>query len=308
MHGPERWKRTRWVALAMAWMIGSTAAARAQEADHPLVSKYPGSKITKKTAKEFEAYTLVTGLEVEGMKFEGKPLEGKVTRVIYENPAERSTLEIFRNYEQALTGAGAKILYTCALDDCGPGFVRSAWNRFNGLFAASDGDPRYLAAQITHKDGAEAYIGVMVGKRRSQVDVVELRPMDTGLVAVDPSALAEGIERDGSVRIYGILFDHDKADIKPESKPALDAIAQLLRDQSKLSIFVVGHTDGTGGLDHNMQLARARAAAVVKALTSDFGIAADRLAPHGVGPLAPVASNATEEGRKQNRRVELVAR
>jgi outer membrane protein OmpA-like peptidoglycan-associated protein len=110
------------------------------------------------------------------------------------------------------------------------------------------------------------------------------------------------------VRIYGILFDFDMADIKPESKPALDAIATLLKTQANLSIFVVGHTDAKGTLDHNMQLSQARAKAVVAALTGQYGIAASRLDAHGVGPLSPVAPNTTEEGRQQNRRVELVAR
>lgn len=296
--------------LAAALLVAAVAPAslaRADEADHALLSRYPGSTVTSKTAKEFDSYTLVESLEVDGMKFGGRPLEGQVTRLVYQNPKERSTLEIFRNYQTALEGAGAKVLFTCEQDTCGPGFVRSAWNRFNGLFAASDGDPRYLAAEVRQGE-TTAYVAVMVGRARTQVDVVEIRAMDTGLIAVDPAALAQGIERDGSVRIYGILFDHDKSDIKPESKPALDAIAQLLREQPKLSIFVVGHTDGTGGFDHNMKLSRDRAAAVTRALTGDYAIAAARLAPHGVGPLAPVASNATEAGRKENRRVELVAR
>ena len=56
-----------------------------------------------------------------------------------------------------------------------------------------------------------------------------------------------------------------------------------------------------------MQLSKDRAAAVVAALTNDYAIAANRLAAHGVGPLAPAATNANEDGRSKNRRVELVA-
>lgn len=282
------------------------SAAHANE-DHPLVSRYPGSTVTAHTVKDFERYTLVTGYAGKGTEFQTKALEGKVTRIVYTNPADRSTLEIFRNYQQALEKAGATVLYTCEEDGCGPAYVRSAWNNVNGLFAASDGDPRYIAGRVA-KGESEAHIAVMVGKKRTQVDVVESKKMDEGLVAVDPAALAQGIERDGSVKIYGILFDFDKADIKPESKPALDAIAALLKSQPALSIFVVGHTDGKGSLDHNMKLSQARAKAVVAALTGQYGIAAARLDGHGVGPLAPVATNTTEEGRKQNRRVELVAR
>ena len=148
----------------------------------------------------------------------------------------------------------------------------------------------------------------MVGKRRTQLDVVELKGMDTGLVAVDADALGADIAKAGSVRIYGILFDVDKADIRPESKPTLETIATLLKNEPKLALFVVGHTDSTGGFEHNMTLSAARARSVVGVLTRDHGVAAGRLEGHGVGPLAPVAANTTEDGRQLNRRVELVAR
>ena len=110
------------------------------------------------------------------------------------------------------------------------------------------------------------------------------------------------------MRIYGILFDVDKADIRPESKPTLDAIAELLRAQPELSIFVVGHTDSTGALDHNLKLSAARGPRGRRRARPDYGVAAARLDPHGVGPLAPVAPNTTDDGRQLNRRVELVAR
>jgi len=74
-----------------------------------------------------------------------------------------------------------------------------------------------------------------------------------------------------------------------------------------VKLYVVGHTDNTGTYEYNLDLSRRRAAAVVEALTRGHGVAAARLKAVGVGPVAPVASNATEEGRAKNRRVELVA-
>jgi outer membrane protein OmpA-like peptidoglycan-associated protein len=148
----------------------------------------------------------------------------------------------------------------------------------------------------------------MVGKARTQLDVVEVKAMEENLVVVDAAALADGIEREGSVSVYGILFDTDKADVKPESKPALDEIAKLLRERATLKLYVVGHTDMTGTLEHNRTLSAARAKAVAAALVGQYQIAPARLEGHGVGPLAPVASNASEAGRAKNRRVELVAR
>jgi outer membrane protein OmpA-like peptidoglycan-associated protein len=69
---------------------------------------------------------------------------------------------------------------------------------------------------------------------------------------------------------------------------------------------VVGHTDSTGPLEANMRLSQARAEAVVQALAAQHGVATARVKGHGVGPLAPVATNDTEEGKAKNRRVELV--
>ena len=85
-----------------------------------------------------------------------------------------------------------------------------------------------------------------------------------------------------------------------------EEIAKLLKQTPSLKLRVVGHTDGTGALDANMKLSQARGEAVVQALVGQYGIATSRLKGYGVGPLAPVASNATEEGRGKNRRVELV--
>jgi outer membrane protein OmpA-like peptidoglycan-associated protein len=118
--------------------------------------------------------------------------------------------------------------------------------------------------------------------------------------------MAGDIGSSGKVAIYGIYFDFDKAEVKPESEPALAEIAKLLQADATLKLYVVGHTDNAGGYDHNMKLSQQRAEAVVRELTSKYRIAAVRLKPRGVGSLAPVTSNDTEEGRAKNRRVELV--
>ena len=83
-------------------------------------------------------------------------------------------------------------------------------------------------------------------------------------------------------------------------------IAKLLKADPNLKVYVVGHTDNTASLDLNLKLSRERAEAVAQALVSGHGIDAGRLIGQGVGPLAPVASNDSEEGRAKNRRVELV--
>ena len=137
--------------------------------------------------------------------------------------------------------------------------------------------------------------------------VVEIKPMEGGLVTVDAAALASDITRSGHAAVYGIYFDTAKAEVKPESDAALKEIAKLLQQTPTLKLFVVGHTDGVGTLASNMDLSKRRADAVVAALTTKYGVGAARLVAQGCGPLAPVLSNASEDGRARNRRVELVA-
>jgi outer membrane protein OmpA-like peptidoglycan-associated protein len=110
----------------------------------------------------------------------------------------------------------------------------------------------------------------------------------------------------GSVAIYGILFDFDKADVKPESKPQLDEIAKLLKANPKLHVLIVGHTDNKGQLGYNQTLSSKRAQSVVAKLAKDYGIPVGQMTAVGVGPAAPVATNDTDAGQAKNRRVELV--
>jgi outer membrane protein OmpA-like peptidoglycan-associated protein len=106
--------------------------------------------------------------------------------------------------------------------------------------------------------------------------------------------------------VNGILFDTGKADVKPESAPALDEVAKLLKQNPKLKVYVVGHTDNVGALAANIDLSKRRAAAVMQALIAKYGIPAAQLQAYGDGPYAPIASNDSEDGRTLNRRVELV--
>ena len=102
------------------------------------------------------------------------------------------------------------------------------------------------------------------------------------------------------------MFDTAAATIKPDSKSSLDEIGKLLKSDAKLTLHIVGHTDGQGTLASNFDLSKRRAEAVRAALIKDYTIAATRLSANGVASLAPVAPNTTDEGRAKNRRVELV--
>lgn len=117
--------------------------------------------------------------------------------------------------------------------------------------------------------------------------------------------IKDALAKDGKIPLYGIFFDTDKSLIKPESDKELTKLVTYLKENPSVNIFVVGHTDNTGDFAHNLKLSKERAAAVVKYLVSN-GINQSRLTSDGVGPLCPVTSSKVEDGRKKNRRVEIV--
>jgi OmpA-OmpF porin, OOP family len=123
---------------------------------------------------------------------------------------------------------------------------------------------------------------------------------------VSAASLTKQLDSSGQVILSGILFDFNKSQLKPDSRPALDEIAAFLKQDPARKVYLVGHTDNIGGFDFNMQLSQARADAVAADLVTTYGISTARLKGHGAGPLAPIASNVTDEGRAKNRRVELI--
>ena len=107
------------------------------------------------------------------------------------------------------------------------------------------------------------------------------------------------------ILLKNIYFEFDKDELMPRSFVELNKLLKILRDNPKLSIEIVGHTDALGDDDYNFDLSRRRAESVVKFLT-DNKTSKTRLRARGQGEQQPVASNETDEGRAQNRRVEFV--
>ena len=306
--------------LALAAALAPSAQAQPpkadipKSADHPLVSRIPGSVITDYARADFDEFQVPLGkLGTDGVPAKSETVQGKITRIEYATPAPRSLLEVFKNFQDGLVAGGFKILYSCANEACiasgnGPTQLASVGHED---WAWSKGQ-RFLAARRSGPSG-DVTVTVHVGQwaaldhgTDTVLFVTETKPMDTGLVKVDAKALGDDLATQGHAAVYGIYFDTAKAVVKPESDAQLQQVAQLLKSRPELQLLVVGHTDNVGGLAPNMQLSRARAEAVVQALSSRYGVAPSRLSAQGAGPLAPVASNRSEDGRARNRRVELV--
>src|SRR5438445_2708184 len=147
--------------------------------------------------------------------------------------------------------------------------------------------------------------GMAETKQSKLVDNATIAIQPAVAAPVNAAALNSNLANTGQVTLCGIHFDFAKADIKPESKPQIDEIAKVLTANPALKLRVTGYTDNIGTAEHNQGLSRRRADAIVAALVANYAIVADRLSAAGLGATAPVANNDTEEGRAQNRRVEL---
>jgi outer membrane protein OmpA-like peptidoglycan-associated protein len=122
--------------------------------------------------------------------------------------------------------------------------------------------------------------------------------------AVTANDMFEALDKDGRFAL-NINFDTGKAIIKPEYKPLIIQVAEMLKANPQLKISVEGHTDGRGDRKANIALSEERAKAVMQELIA-LGIDSKRLTAVGYGPDKPIGDNNTEEGRAKNRRVELV--
>ncbi len=244
--------------------------------DFPLLTRLDGFYIEGCKEEAFGSYRFNTD--------EGRvPVEGRYTQISYhlrDGEPDMSGIEMIRNYTNAVQAIGGEVL--------------------------SEG--RYSGSMKVTVEDREVWIEVApYGKRAYRLDIVEKEAMTQQVVA-DAEALLADLDRSGHAVLHGIYFDTDTAIVKPESEAALTQIARLLKENPGTEAFVVGHTDMSGSLEHNLRLSERRAAAVVDALVTGHGISAGRLTPRGIGPLAPVAANDTEAGRALNRRVELVKR
>ncbi len=306
--------RRKWgAALLVLTFSLAGGRARAQDAegcrDNPLITRYPGATISQCWNVSFDRFLLPLGPVIAENKLaKSKAIEGKIARIKYVAPDGVSPLAVWENYKDAIRGAGFTTLFQCRSGACQNGdwdvnlfqSHEDPWDNYGGY-------QYQLSARRDGPDGA-IYVSLHLTNKPVQVtlDIVEPRAMRTGLIRVDAAAMAAALERSGHIALYGIYFDTGKATLKPASTATLKEIVKLLRQRPALKLYVVGDTDDQGGFVSNMALSKRRAAAVVAALSGEFGVAARRLRAVGVGPVDPVSTNRTAAGRKQNRRVELV--
>ena len=248
--------------------------------DHPVISRFTGSLLAGYGQQDW-ATTVLPGAngmsKTERNKF-ADPLqvEGKITRLFYVSPEGKTPLEVFRNQQQALTAAGFKPRFLCEAKDClapayfaitgdersksmdwakgylvgvrgGGSWVGAHW----GIPMSITWEEGHVLAGTLTRDGSTLQVLVFTSqaaneytnRAASYIEIVEPKAMPTGHVTVDAKAIASGLQAEGRIALYGILFDTGKTELKPDSNAQLDQMVAVLKAQPAAKVFIVGHTD-----------------------------------------------------------------
>ncbi len=255
---------------------------------------------------------------------EALPVSGLITTEAWRLPGQSGNVDrIFADLARALADDGYDILFQCADTQCGGFDFRYALevvgepqmhvdlSKFLYLAAGkqADGGDRYAAVLASRSPGA-AWVQI------TRVEPANITPETPGISVATPAEirqpppvatpLEEQFARTGKAVLHGLEFQTGSADLGPGPYDSLSDLADYLRAHPEARLVLVGHTDAQGALEANIALSKRRANAVRERLIGDYGVEAARLGAEGVGWLAPIASNQTPEGRRQNRRVEAV--
>lgn len=317
-----------WAFIVLGFAAQGCAADLPNTKDPPGIKRYADSEIIAYRAPKFDEYLLPLGppITFSPVSYERSlKTEGLVSRYTYLAPSGRSAAELFRNYKlefqrlnvtpifeksTAEKGGYGAALENADEDDLGQ-ILTSGESQERLLISKSkDARPTYYYLLVTvYMDGLipERLAGTIT-KERAMAELIIIAPqqMEDKMTLLNAEDMSKSIADTGRVLLYGITFDTGKDTLRADSEPMLKEIATLLTTHPSLNVRVVGHTDNQGASDSNLDLSRRRSASVVRELKSKYSIAANRLDSFGCGLYAPVASNADEEGRAKNRRVELV--
>jgi outer membrane protein OmpA-like peptidoglycan-associated protein len=244
--------------------------------------------------------------------------EGDIEQVAYKlNGTSLTSYQMIEPLRTQLEQDGFTTLYACADTVCGGFDFRYLLDLLpEPAMHVNLGDFQYLLA--AHPDGR--FVSALSSKARdagylqistvspSDAPEVELRPPSTSGTTAPPQSedLIERLETRGRVVLEDLIFETGASNLGEGPFASLRRLADYLKTHPEVRIALVGHTDTVGGLEGNTALSRKRAEAVRQRLIQLYDIAPGQIAAEGIGYLAPRTSNATEEGREKNRRVEAV--
>lgn len=275
-----------------------------------IISVYPGSHVAYDDDLGYDVFYVCTG-KTSDDKMKIDTIEGYIHHRFCYFPKGCSSLQIIRNYEEAVSKLGGSVLHSANTNECIKAFMKkgnpSRTSRNFEYQIFRDRAFKYFSAKIP-SDTLDYYVMIVIancgGKPVYSLVTVKTKPMKMGMISLEN--IHDDMSTKGHIAVYDIHFDTGKSELKVESYDAIETIAEYINANLDKKYIVVGHTDNVGDFEANINLSTKRAKAVVNALIIDTGVKAEQLIPYGVGPVAPVAANTTDKGKAKNRRVEIV--
>ncbi len=167
--------------------------------------------------------------------------------------------------------------------------------------AREAGEQAALQEELQGAERQRDKLRIQIGERRAQIAEMEARMLKEQMERLQ----AEHTDRGMVMTLGDVLFDIDKADLKPGGVQTVERLAEFMKEYENYRVRVEGYTDSTGEASYNRDLSLRRAQAVRDELLQE-GISADRIEVQGFGEEYPKATNTSAAGRQENRRVEIV--
>jgi OmpA-OmpF porin, OOP family len=305
--------------LAAAMVAAPLAAAAAT------ISLPAGAILRTESVEPAGTYALPTGPWTEASGVPARARSGKITRQAWRiGGTALSSYQILLNLRLQLTDQGYDIVFECGTEACG-GFdfrygtevigepdMHVNLGDYDFLSASKPGAVPDDVSLLVSRSASAAFVQVVqVGE--AAVQAVEAEPM-TSTKAEPGVALPAGLateigpamEGPGRFVLADLVFATGSSELGPGTFTSLTELADYLKANPTKRVALVGHTDAQGSLAGNISLSKRRAASVMDRLIKDFAVPPAQLEAEGIGYLAPLASNQTEEGRNRNRRVEAI--
>lgn len=303
----------RTVALALLATAAPALAA-------PTLSLPPSAARTAEDVRSVGSYDLPVGPWRDGA-IETLHVEGEISRTAWRIAENREpTLAVMGTLRDQLRAEGFETIFECETDVCGGFDFRFATDILPEPRMHVDlGDFRVLSARRGN-GGTTDYVNLIVSRTSDSAYVQMTRvgealgaPLPIAAARFEPEtaaptagALADQLVAAGKVVLGDLEFASGTAELGAGPFASLTDLALWLKANPDKTVALVGHTDAQGSLSSNTALSRQRADAVLDRLATEYGVPRGQMTADGVGFLSPFASNLTEAGRAQNRRVEAM--
>ncbi|WP_457647086.1 OmpA family protein [Profundibacter sp.] len=312
--------RTRILAIACAALM--PMAAMAALLDFPGNAVLAGEKINQRGS-----YKVPVGAWQNG-ELPSVMAEGEVMQQAWKITATGlTTLQILDPLKKQLVDEGFEVVFECATDACGGFDFRFETDvmpepvmhvdlgdfRFLSAERKTDDTPEYITLLVSRSQNAGFVQLMRVGEPSEKTELVTsttspaLTPISEPPPVEQPALpLEQALQEKGHYILEDLVFQTGSSDLGGGDFASLAELADYIKAHPDRTFALVGHTDAEGSLAGNIALSKKRAASVVRRLINDYGVDKKQISAEGNGFLSPRATNMTEDGRAQNRRVEVI--